>query len=97
MKSILQKEKECYVCGTYGYLESHHIFYGTANRKKSERNGLKVWLCPMHHRDPASGVHYDKMLDRKLKQIAQQAYEQKHSREEFMQEFGKNYLEEKDE
>lgn len=32
MKSILQKEKECYLCGDNRLLESHHIFFGTANR-----------------------------------------------------------------
>ena len=44
MKSILQTEKKCYICGCMGYVEEHHVFHGTANRKKSERHGLKVWF-----------------------------------------------------
>jgi len=37
MKSILQEKKECYVTGrTYG-LHKHHVFEGTANRKKSDK------------------------------------------------------------
>ena len=53
MKSIMQTKKECYVCrelvGTEMSLpdtglEMHHIFGGTANRKLSEKYGLKVWL-----------------------------------------------------
>ena len=92
MKSILQTEKKCYICGCMGYVEEHHVFHGTANRKKSERHGLKVWLCYMHHRDSTIGVHFNAELDRKLKEIGQAAFERQHSRREFMQEFGKNYL-----
>lgn len=92
MKSIIQTEKKCYVCGCTGYVEEHHIFHGTANRKKSERHGLKVWLCYLHHRDSIVGVHFNSDLDRKLKEVAQTEFEKQHSRKEFMAEFGKNYL-----
>lgn len=34
----------CWLCGRWGWLEEHHIF-GGANRKKSEKYGLKVGLC----------------------------------------------------
>lgn len=93
MKSIIQTEKRCYICDACGYVEEHHIFHGTANRKLSEKHGLKVYLCYMHHRDTVSGVHFNSELDTKLKRIGQQYYEKQHSREEFMREFGKNYLE----
>ena len=33
----------CWLCGRWGWLEEHHIF-GGANRKKSEKYGLKR-LC----------------------------------------------------
>ena len=92
MKSIVQNEKRCYVCDAYGYLEEHHIFHGTANRKKSEKHGLKVYLCYLHHRDNVIGVHFNKELDLALKKKAQEIFEKQHSREEFMQEFGKSYL-----
>lgn len=77
MKSIIQKEKECYICGT-PYVEEHHIFYGTANRKLSERYGLKVWLCPTCHRGNR-GPHFDKNVDAWLKDIAREAFEQMYS------------------
>ncbi len=90
MKSIIQTDKHCYICDACGYVEEHHLFYGTANRKLSEKHGLKVYLCYMHHRDTVSGVHFNPELDNRLKRIRQQ--QKQHSREEFMREFGKNYL-----
>ena len=91
MKSIIQNEKFCYVCGTTYQLEEHHIFFGTANRKQSELHGLKVWLCAEHHRGD-SGVHFNKALDTELKQMAQAEFEKTYTREEFIREFGKSYL-----
>ena len=92
MKSVIQKEKRCFICkGTY-FLECHHIFRGTANRKKSEEYGLKVWLCRRHHTGP-EGVHNKPALDRELKVMGQRKFEEKYSREKFIREFGRNYLE----
>jgi hypothetical protein len=55
--------------------------------------GLIVYLCPECHRG-TYGVHgkngHDIDLD--LKKIAQKMYEEKHSREEWMNEIGRNYL-----
>ena len=74
MKSIIQKEKQCWVCAN-PYVEEHHIYYGTANRKLSEKYGLKVWLCHTHHRDASLGVHFNSTLDRKLKETAKREFE----------------------
>lgn len=92
IESIIQEEKECYICHqTYG-LDMHHCLHGTANRKKAEQYGLKVWLCKNHHTGQA-GVHRHKDLDDFLKRLAQQTFEEKvGSREMFRDEFGKNYL-----
>lgn len=49
MKSILQTNKECYVCKTTYNLHLHHICYGVANRKISDKNGFVVYLCQYHH------------------------------------------------
>lgn len=35
MKSILQKEKKCWLCGSTLNLHRHHVFGGSANRAKS--------------------------------------------------------------
>ena len=92
MDSIIQSEKECFVCGTTYNLHSHHCLYGTANRKQAEKYGLKVWLCQEHHTG-ASGVHFNKDLDLYLKKLSQEAFEGKYgARNEFIRVFGKNYL-----
>lgn len=93
MKSILQNRKESYISGSTYNLEEHHIFFGTANRKVSEKNGFKVWLTTEEHRG-TYGVHgkFGRSLDIKLKQDAQKKYEETHTREEFIKLIGKNYL-----
>ena len=92
MKSIIQDNKCCYVCGSTSNLHEHHIFFGSALRKISERYGLKVWLCWYHHTGP-EGVHFNKRLDLWLKRIAQSVFEAKHDRTRFMFLIGRNYLE----
>lgn len=93
MKTVLQIEKECLVCGTSYNLHDHHIFFGTSNRKQSEKYGLKVWLCARHHNMSSEGVHFNRHLDLKLKKMAQEYYESHYgTREEFRKEFGKSYL-----
>lgn len=100
MKSIMQADQDrCYLCEKLGAiariwrgLETHHVFGGTANRKLSERYGLKVRLCVGHHREGPYAVQNNRKIDGILKQDAQRAFERDHSREEFMRIFGKNHL-----
>ena len=93
MKSVLQTNKECWVCGRTENLHSHHIFGGTANRKISERYGLKIWLCYYHHNGSNEGIHFNKALDIRAKQMAQSYFEANiGNRDLFIREFGKNYL-----
>ena len=92
MKTVLQTNKECFVCGTTNNLESHHVFGGTANRKVSERYGLKVWLCHEHHTGN-TGVHFNPELNQQLHEIAQRFYEAHYgTREDFRRDFGKSWL-----
>ena len=95
MKSILQSKKECYLCETTFNLENHHIFFGTANRRLSEKDGLKVWLCIYHHKGTV-GVHGKNghTLDKYLKSIAQIAYMQYYNKteEDFIKRYGKSFL-----
>lgn len=96
-KSIMEESgtRRCYACGCYatqGYLHEHHIF-GGANRKLSEKYGLKVHLCYVCHEDNERGVHgRNTILRNQLHREGQQAFEREHTREEFMEIFGKNYL-----
>ena len=92
MQSIIQDEKECYVCGRTSGLHSHHIFYGQKHHKWSEKYGLKIWLCSAHHNMSDAGIHFNKELDTEVKQMAQRKFEETHTREEWMFAFGKNYL-----
>lgn len=92
MKSIIQKQQECLVCRTIHNLHSHHIFYGSSNRKNSEKHGLKVWLCARHHNMSNAGVHFNKELDLRIKRMAQEKFEETHTREKFRTIFGKSWL-----
>lgn len=91
-KSIMQNEKVCYVtCSTYD-LHKHHVFYGSANRRKSEQWGCWVWLRSDFHNMSNHGVHFDPELDERIKKETQRRFEELHGHELFMREFGKNYL-----
>lgn len=81
----------CEICGKYGITERHHVFYGTANRKQSEKYGLVCDLCPDCHRGK-QGVHRNRNIDMELKRKKQKEFELHHSREEFRSIFGKSYL-----
>jgi hypothetical protein len=75
-------------------LENHHIYFGKAYRPKSEKHGLKVYLCNFHHQDHKSGVHHNKAFDNALKKLAQ-AKAMEHynwSIDDFRKIFGKNYI-----
>lgn len=93
MKSIVQdmENPRCFLCGAVRNLELHHIMHGTANRRWSTRLGLTCLLCRTHHTGQF-GVHSDAELNRRLQQEAQRAFEQTHTRTEWMNIFGKNYL-----
>ena len=92
MESIIQDKKECWLCHTTYNLHSHHIFYGRANRKKSEKYGLKIWLCGRHHNMSNEGIHFNRELDISAKKMAQERFELKYNRDIFRKEFGKSYL-----
>lgn len=92
MKSVLNTNKgRCYLCGQIGCTEEHHIF-GGANRKLSEKHGLKVDLCMDCHRTGKEAVHNSIETNRKLQKIGQKAFEKTGSKEEFMKTFGRNYI-----
>lgn len=92
--SILQTEKECYITGQTNNLHKHHIYFGNPQRKISEKHGFWVYLAGRLHNQSNEGVHgkNGRALDLMLKQHCQMKYEETHSREEFMQLIGRNYL-----
>lgn len=93
MDSILQTERECFITGARQGLHKHHIFFGNPLRKISEANGFWCWLRWDWHNGANYGVHQNRALDLDLKRCCQREYEKTHSRKEFVQLIGKNYLE----
>lgn len=83
----------CYFTGS-PYVERHHIWEGRQGYKsKSEKYGFVIPLRYDLHPNGARASQTGRALDIKLKQMAQYYYEEHYgTREEFMQEFGKNYL-----
>lgn len=94
MQSILQDEKYCMICATEQNLQKHHIF-GGPNRKKSEEDGLWIWLCMDHHTGD-HGVHTARgahMLI-KYRKIGEREWLRKNGKtiQDFIYRYGKNYL-----
>lgn len=91
--------RSCWLCGRNGTaepLDKHHIF-GGALRKKSEKYGLTVHLChgschifgekAVHScRETMEALH----IYGQLKAMREQGW----TKEDFMREFGRNYLDE---
>ena len=91
MHSIISNDKKCYICGSSRWLELHHI-YGGANRNKSTKYGLVVYLCHHCHNEPPLGVHHNKKRMNWLRQQGQLAFRKHYPNKDFLAEFGRNYL-----
>lgn len=88
--SIITDDTEhCLICGR-PFPHKHHAM-NAANKKKAEQYGLLVPLCERHHTGD-EGVHRKQERMLAMKQLAQIKFEEKHSRELWLQEFGKSYL-----
>lgn len=91
MDSIVQEDKSiCFLCGypLYGTTDTHHIFNG-AYRSKSDKDGLVCYL----HRRCHENVHLHPKVARMLKKKGQRAWMKYYDKtlEEFMERYGKNY------
>lgn len=102
-KSILQnKNGVCYLCYKlhrdfdWKQTEEHHAFFGPL-RTISEREGLKVYLCRDHHRTGPEAVHMNHEICRMVQRDAQKKWEETHTRAQWMELIGRNYLTEKGE
>ncbi len=99
-KSIIQPRNHsyCLLCDllyeddSYKYTEEHHAFGGPL-RKLSEHYGLKVNLCIPHHRESKEAVHKNIKMNRMIQRIAQKKFEEKYPELNFIEIFGRNYLE----
>lgn len=98
MKSIIQEDKTyCFLCGMNTNLEpldEHHI-YGAANRSKSEKYGLKVYLhhskCHIFGKESVhQNAEIDKALKAQVQRLAMEHY--KWSVDDFRAIIGKSYI-----
>lgn len=90
-QSIMQDRRECYVTGSVVDLHRHHVYAGS-RRQASEKWGCWVWLRSDYHNMRKHGVHFDSVLDRRIKRETQQRFEELYGHEKFMEVFGKSYL-----
>ena len=83
----------CFLCGNWETVEEHHIFGGPF-RKKSTKYKLTVQLCPWCHQYDADSAHKSAETRLYLHKYGQQKAmkEQGWTAEDFIREFGKNYL-----
>lgn len=95
-KSKFQENKDvCYLCGRYA-TDEHHIFNG-AYRKRSDEDGMVVYLCRWCH----DYLHKTPLQAKKLKSVAQIRWEEIYMKEHdcditearlsFLKRYGKNY------
>ena len=92
LKSIMQEKKECYLCKSTNNLHLHHVFYGNANRRLSDKDGCYIYLCADHHIG-AKGIHNNDELNREVKKRCQIAWEDYYGRttDDFIKRYGRSF------
>ena len=83
-------QDRCRICDK-PYAELHEVFYGPL-RQKSIEYKMQVRLCDKHHRIDKLAVHNNPIFDAELKREYQLKFESIYGHEEFMLQFGRNYL-----
>lgn len=83
---------KCLICGTRSNIHIHEVIFGHGKRDLSIKYGLCVGLCSRHHNGSNESVHFNKILDTKLKRYAQKKFMEQYPDLDFIKIFGKNYL-----
>ena len=97
----MQRGRSCWLCGRNGVqdpLDRHHIF-GGANRAKSERYGLTVYLCHGScHLFGPEAAHQNRQTMDALHRYGQRLAMERQgwTAAEFARAFGRNYLTDED-
>lgn len=75
-------------------LHRHEVFFGTANRQKSIRDGLVIFLTPEMHNMSNEGIHFNRNFDIAAKRSGERAWLDYYGKtiDDFTHEYGKNYL-----
>ena len=88
MKFYDDKYRTCHRCGIEGILHTHHLI-GGSYRKKADRLGLVVPLCPKCHEI----AHKNASVNRQMRRYAELLMLQRGwTEEQWIKEFGKTYL-----
>lgn len=83
----------CEVCEDNVAVTKHEVYYGTADRQISIDNGFQVRICPLCHNAAHYRANVGFDLNKKLREKFQREFEEEHTRKEFMDLIGRNYLE----
>lgn len=90
VSSLIDDMSSCIICGKYA--ELHHVFFGLKQKKWSDKYKFYLPLCYEHHRGN-NGPHMNRKVDLAYKTMAQKHFEAHiGTREQFIHEFGRNYL-----
>lgn len=94
MKSILQSERECFLCHSERELQVHHCIHGMGRRRLADEDGLTVYLCQRCH----SNLHDKGANDLMLQEMAEEAwierrgYAKEEGIEKFRERYGRSYI-----
>lgn len=87
--------RECYICGImdsdYVKMHRHHVYQGRGRRQISDRYGAVVDLCERCHSKVHHNADYADYLHKKMQTKLMK--ENGWTVEQFIEIFGKNYLE----
>ena len=88
----IMPENENYSTIRFNNSERHEIF-GASNRNKSIKYGLVIFITPEQHRG-RYGIHGSPKDWLWLKELAQNTWQEHYNKtaEDFIDEFGRNYL-----
>lgn len=93
MKKSIMPEDEMWSTNYFPGLHMHHIF-GGANRSRSDKDGLFIYLSPEMHNMSDKGIHFNSQFMDYAHKVGQQAWMDYYNKttEDFIKEYGKNYL-----
>lgn len=84
-----REKGKCFICNRQLKKLDNHEALGGSNRQKSIQYGLVYYLCRKCHQK----ADLDKNTRNKLQNYAKKQFIKIYSKEKFLKEFGKNYIE----
>lgn len=76
------------------YGSHRHEIFGGANRQKSIKDGLVIYLTPAMHNMSDEGIHFNKDFMQYAHEQGQIAWQNHYNKtkEDFIREYGKSYI-----